>query len=133
MKDIFNFFEKPKDPRSFSAIRIMLASFVMFAGLIAGCGGPSKQTQAAQNKNRHDLLRTRAAFDLKCSGDALVISELQKQNNLDGEPAWVSLAGVEGCDQRATYAFDEHRGIWVMNSTGGQPSDSSTEQTRKED
>src|SRR5512147_1761404 len=26
MKDIFNFFEKPKDPRSFSAIRIMLAS-----------------------------------------------------------------------------------------------------------
>ncbi len=26
MKDIFNFFEKPKDPRSFNAIRIMLAS-----------------------------------------------------------------------------------------------------------
>src|SRR5471030_2485965 len=26
MKDIFNFFEKPKDPRSFSAIRIALAS-----------------------------------------------------------------------------------------------------------
>jgi DNA-directed RNA polymerase subunit beta' len=26
VKDIFNFFEKPKDPRSFSAIRIMLAS-----------------------------------------------------------------------------------------------------------
>src|SRR5436853_1716973 len=26
MKDIFNFFEKPKDPRMFSAIRIMLAS-----------------------------------------------------------------------------------------------------------
>ncbi len=26
MKDIFNFFEKPRDPRSFSAIRIMLAS-----------------------------------------------------------------------------------------------------------
>jgi DNA-directed RNA polymerase subunit beta' len=26
MKDIFNFFEKPKDPRSFSAIRILLAS-----------------------------------------------------------------------------------------------------------
>src|SRR6476620_355834 len=26
MKDIFNFFEKPKDPRSFSAIRIQLAS-----------------------------------------------------------------------------------------------------------
>ena len=26
MKDIFNFFEKPKDPKSFSAIRIMLAS-----------------------------------------------------------------------------------------------------------
>ncbi|ACY16514.1 DNA-directed RNA polymerase subunit beta' [Haliangium ochraceum] len=26
MKDIFNFFEKPKDPRTFSAIRIMLAS-----------------------------------------------------------------------------------------------------------
>ena len=26
MKDIFNFFEKPKDPRSFSAIRITLAS-----------------------------------------------------------------------------------------------------------
>ncbi len=26
MKDIFNFFERPKDPRSFSAIRIMLAS-----------------------------------------------------------------------------------------------------------
>ncbi len=26
MKDIFSFFEKPKDPRSFSAIRIMLAS-----------------------------------------------------------------------------------------------------------
>src|SRR6201986_462617 len=25
MKDIFNFFEKPKDPRSFSAIRIQLA------------------------------------------------------------------------------------------------------------
>ena len=26
MKDIFNFFEKPKDPLSFSAIRISLAS-----------------------------------------------------------------------------------------------------------
>ena len=26
MKDIFNFFEKPKDPLSFSAIRIALAS-----------------------------------------------------------------------------------------------------------
>jgi DNA-directed RNA polymerase subunit beta' len=26
MKDIFNFFEKPKDPFSFSAIRISLAS-----------------------------------------------------------------------------------------------------------
>jgi len=25
MKDIFNFFEKPKDPLSFSAIRISLA------------------------------------------------------------------------------------------------------------
>jgi len=26
MKDIFNFFERPKDPKSFSAIRIMLSS-----------------------------------------------------------------------------------------------------------
>ena len=26
MKDIFNFFEKPKDPLSFNAIRIQLAS-----------------------------------------------------------------------------------------------------------
>ena len=26
MKDIFNFFEKPKDPLSFSAIRIAIAS-----------------------------------------------------------------------------------------------------------
>ena len=32
MKDIFNFFEKPKDPRSFSAIRIMLP-------LVGGAGG----------------------------------------------------------------------------------------------
>ena len=109
-----------------------LVYILMAAGLATGCGGPSKHTQAAQNQNRLDRLRTRAAFDLTCSGDKLSITELQKINNLDGEPAWVSLAGVEGCDQRATYAFDEPRGIWIMNSATAKSSANSTATTSTE-
>ena len=52
-----------------------------------------------------DTLRSRASFDLRCPSEQLQVAELDD-----------SVAGVEGCDQRATYVYSN--GSWVLNSPG---------------
>ena len=73
--------------------------------LFAGC-------YAEANANLHKTLRTRAAFDLQCSEDSLKISEL------DSDGRVVTVAGVEGCNHRATYVYDHY---WLLNALDGRP------------
>ena len=74
--------------------------------LFAGCA-------AHENASLHKTLRTRAAFDLQCSDSSLKITDLDFNGN-----GYVSVAGVEGCNHRATYVFD---GYWLLDALDGQP------------
>jgi hypothetical protein len=64
-------------------------------------------------------LRTRAAFDFRCSQAELKLTELNKGDYRDGEGA---VYGVEGCGKRATYVQMQHGG-WVLNTETGRPID----------
>ena len=63
----------------------------LMAGLTAGCGGSVSD------------LRARAAFDLKCQDDQLVVTDLGSNSK-----------GVEGCGRRATYVWSPQQN-WMMN------------------
>src|SRR5690606_27736652 len=83
---------------------------VIAALLLAGC-----RTQTQVNSARSDELKSRAAFDLKCSASELTVTDLT--NYKDSTP-YMRMAGVEGCGQRATYIWDVAREIWFMDAAG---------------
>lgn len=56
-------------------------------------------------------LKTQAAFDLDCDGEALTMEQL-KTNAL-------TPIGVAGCGKKATYIWNAQVG-WVMNSASGK-------------
>jgi len=77
---------------------------------LAGC-----RTKAQINTARLDELKTRAAFDLKCSAGDLVVTDLT--NYQEANP-YMRMAGVEGCGQRATYIWATERKVWFMDAAG---------------
>ncbi len=58
-------------------------------------------------------LRTRAAFDLKCSEGDLSVADL---GGGVGDSQHGATRGVTGCGQRATYIYDGYRRAWLMNN-----------------
>jgi len=75
----------------------------------------SAEQVSRTNDEREDTLRTRAAFEMKC--DALEITCLETQ--VDG---FCVTAGVDGCEQRATYLFvqtGQFRMQWVLDAANG--------------
>lgn len=60
-------------------------------------------------------LRERASFDLSCSAEQLNLTPLQKLPGCFGGPC-LKVAGVSGCDKKATYLFVAELNQWVMNS-----------------
>ncbi len=58
-----------------------------------------------------DSLRPRAAFDLKCPADQLVMTRLSEQCG-----GFMCTLGVSGCGQQVTYVWDKVASAWVMNN-----------------
>jgi hypothetical protein len=56
-------------------------------------------------------LRTRAAFDLACSGESLQL-----------QPFGERTVGVEGCGKRATYVWAFQNQSWLLDSRSGSES-----------
>jgi len=63
------------------------------------------------------FIKTRAAFDLKCSADAIELTILAAAPCTTAACAWQ--VGAEGCGSRAVYVRSPSG--WVMNSVDGQP------------
>ena len=63
-------------------------------------------------EQRSSVLKSRAAFDLKCPEAQLVITPLDDAARTHGG----GTTGVSGCDRQATYLWDAQTGTWVMNS-----------------
>ena len=80
--------------------------------LVAACG--------VSNAERHDTLRTRAAFDLKCPAESLQITDLGNNSEKVGEKR-VTTAGVDGCGQRRTYVYNATQGVWMLDAVNGEP------------
>jgi hypothetical protein len=79
-----------------------LAVVLMFA---AACGGMESS------------LRPRAAFDLKCPADQLVLTQLSPECG-----GFMCTLGVSGCGQQVTYVWDHVASAWVMNNATTPPS-----------
>ncbi len=67
----------------------MSARWLLFAVTLVGCGSSLES------------LKKRAAFDLECPAEQLVISDLGDETK-----------GVAGCGRKATYI---HRDTWLQN------------------
>ncbi len=80
----------------------LLAGLLVASSLVA-CGGPNLEQ-----------LKWRAAHDLNCAEDKLVLTPLDE----DGE-AW----GLRGCDQDAAYSWSTESGKeeWVMTKKPTPP------------
>jgi hypothetical protein len=87
-----------------------MGRFLVCVTLVGGCGLTSL---ARFDGQRHDDLRTRAAFDLNCAPATLAMTDLKTDHDA------VTVAGVQGCGRRATYVYE--RGVWVLNAADGQP------------
>jgi hypothetical protein len=95
--------------------RCLLASV-----MLVGC-----MSAAQVNASRSDELKTRAAFDLKCDASALKVTDLTTNK----DHPYMRIAGVDGCGQRATYAWDVQRSTWFMDAASATPSDSDSQST----
>ncbi|MBK6684535.1 MAG: hypothetical protein IPG45_08675 [Deltaproteobacteria bacterium] len=81
------------------------STLVLLAILLGGCA-------ASLRKDRVADLRQRAAFDLSCPFDQLVVIPLDEAAKEHGG----GTTGVSGCGRQATYLWDGYTGNWVMNS-----------------
>jgi hypothetical protein len=89
---------------------VKLWTIVVAAGLMPACAGG------------YDALKKRAAFDLSCTEEKLTVVSLQEAPGcIAGEEICTSVAGVSGCDNKATYVKTD-TGSWVLNSDS-QPKD----------
>lgn len=101
--------------------RRALAVLVALASLSIDCG-PSRETVMANARTRLDELRTRASFDLRCAGEDLEITPIKEVPSYFHEDVpFVKIGGVRGCGQQATYIFDEHRAVWILDSGTAPP------------
>lgn len=84
--------------------------------VISGCG-PSRESALAAVASHDDALRARASFDFQCPKDGLTVTPLKTYSNAFHEDVkYAVMAGVQGCNQRGTYLYDQTRGLWVLNS-----------------
>jgi hypothetical protein len=85
-------------------------SFACWRGRSLGggwsCGYSTAELDKARGKIDAELVK-RAAFDLSCPEASLRVV-----------PLGDALRGVEGCDKKATYVFDQQQHVWVMNNDG---------------
>jgi len=87
--------------------------YIVLISLAVGCGGYQQQLREENLAKQDAELRTRAAFDLSCAQDKLVLVPLSDSSR-----------GVEGCGQRATYVRVDFN--WVMNTVNGAVAPQST-------
>ena len=101
----------------------MRTILILLAAAHLGCG-PSRDDTLLNVKRHDDKLRTRAAFDMGCAADALVIHPIEQRSNLfHDDVKYTVVAGVSGCDKQATYIYDESRGVWVQNTETTSPTE----------
>ena len=87
---------------------------------LAACGGLVDQRPA-----QYAELKTRAAFDLKCSEADLAVVPLAEMKH-EGRPYFAKTAGVTCKDVRATYEYAEDYNLgwrWLMNNGRSAPRD----------
>jgi hypothetical protein len=73
---------------------------LVLAGSMVGCTAGSE-----------GQLRARAAFDMQCPAEGLLVTDLG-----GGGFAGGGMKGVEGCGHRATYVYQPHGNTWVLNA-----------------
>lgn len=87
-------------------MKVVALFFVVLLPCLAACGPSiSKYTHKEWVVFDEDGLRDRAAFDLGCKADEVVVTRL-------GD----SVSGVAGCGKKASYVRDPHISAWIQNS-----------------
>lgn len=90
--------------------------------LLGGCG-PSRESAVAGAASQEDQLRARASFDMQCPKNSLEIVPLKQQPTVfHSDVLFTTVAGVRGCAKQATYVWEGHRGVWLLN-TDSSPTD----------
>lgn len=93
-------------------MKVAAVFFVVLLPCLAACGAPiSKYTHKESVVYDEDGLRDRAAFDLGCKAEEVVVTHLA-----------ANVGGVTGCGKKASYVNDQS-GVWVQNSDVNPSSD----------
>lgn len=113
MKDVEQ--REKRGPRSLRGAACA-AVFVGIAMLPSGCG-PSRESALAAAASIEHQLRARASFDMQCPERSLEITPIKQHAHAFHEDVpYLVVAGVRGCDQQATYVFNEYQAVWILNT-----------------